>query len=160
MLFYLGLLAFTSNYFYFQKNAQQSMAAAQKLEASAIGAGHVDSDAAIKLNEAKAESKIRQLSNKLDFLKSQLADDQVTVDLLKKENESHIAAAEVLRADMRGRMLEFETIKRQEVAAAELAVEHRYELHMNELSVWKNKFQMLQSQLQESFHDNEVSKQV
>ena len=58
------------------KAMQSSATASYRLESASNQSIGVDADTAIRLNDAKNEAKVRQLTHKVDFLKSQLSAEQ------------------------------------------------------------------------------------
>lgn len=141
------------------KNMQQSVNASYRLDTSqAMGIG-VDADTAIRLAEAKFEAKERQLSNQLEFLKSQLAAEVATVDDMRKEVENAHAKQESIRQEYKMRLQEAEKIRQQDIESAEQRVEQRYEMRMSELTTLQSKFALMQNQLHDAVHDNEAAKQ-
>jgi hypothetical protein len=141
------------------KSMQTAVAASYKLESSQnIGIG-VDADTAIKLNEAKNEARVRQLTNQVEFLKSQLSAELASVEELRKVCESAKEKTELLKADFRERISEAERQRQHDVLAAEQRVEQQYELKMNELSSLQAKLSTIQSQMQDAFQDGEAAKQ-
>ncbi|CAE7714322.1 unnamed protein product, partial [Symbiodinium microadriaticum] len=141
------------------KSMQGSLASSYRLESSqSIGIG-VDADTAIKLSEAKAEAKVRQLTNQVEFLKSQLAAELASVEEMRSVCESAKEKAEFMKSDFRERMAEAERQRIADVEAAEVRTEARYEIRMNELASLQAKFASIQSQMQEAFNDSEAAKQ-
>lgn len=141
------------------KSMQSSVANSYRLESSqSIGIG-VDADTAIKLSEAKAEAKVRQLTNQVEFLKSQLAAELASVEEMRAVCDSAKEKAEFMKSDFRERMAEAERQRIADVEAAEVRTEQRYEIRMNELSSLQAKFASIQSQMQEAFQDSEAAKQ-
>jgi hypothetical protein len=141
------------------KSMQSSIANSYRLESSqSIGIG-VDADTAIKLSEAKAEAKVRQLTNQVEFLKSQLAAELASVEEMRAVCDGAKEKAEFMKADFRERMGEAERQRVADVEAAEVRTEQRYEIRMNELASLQAKFASIQSQMQEAFQDSEAAKQ-
>ena len=141
------------------KSMQQSMASTYKMESSQnIGIG-VDADTAIKLAEAKSEAKVRQLTNQVEFLKSQLAAELASVEEMKNVVENAKAKADAARADFRQRMNEAEKKRIRDVEEMEALTEQKYELRMSELSSLQSKFLSMQNQVQDSLQDSEAARQ-
>ena len=141
------------------KSMQSSLSSSYRLEsAQNIGIG-VDADTAIKLSEAKAEAKVRQLTNQVEFLKSQLAAELASVEEMRAVCDSAKEKAEFMKNDFRERMAEAERQRVADVEAAEVRTEARYEIRMNELASLQAKLASIQSQMQEAFNDSEAAKQ-
>jgi chromosome segregation ATPase len=87
------------------KSAQQSVTSTFRLEGTTnIGAltsasGTVDPETAMRLNEAKSEAKLRQMANKMEFLKAQLASEQASAEELRGQTESSRAKLDELRGE-------------------------------------------------------------
>jgi DNA repair exonuclease SbcCD ATPase subunit len=84
------------------KSTQQSVTQTFRLDGSTnlghltSAGGAVDPETAIKLNEAKSEAKLRQMANKLEFMKAQLASEQSSTEELRKQLEaSHMKLDEL-----------------------------------------------------------------
>lgn len=141
------------------KAMQQSVASSYRLESSqGIGIG-VDADTAIRLNEAKCEAKTRQLTNKVDFLKSQLTAEQQAVEDLKVAMQTNLLKIEEMRQEFQYQMREAEIAKVRAVEEAELRLESMYEERMCELTSLQAKMMMLQGQLQETYQESSLLKQ-
>lgn len=132
------------------KNMQQSVNASYRLEsAQALQVG-MDADTAIKLNEAKADARVRQLSNKVEFLKSQVEAEAAAAEEMKKAADVARSKLEELREEFRFRMREAEQQRQGAVEDAERRVEAVYEERMLELTTLQAKMMHLQGQLQET----------
>jgi len=141
------------------KSMQQSMASTYKMESSQnIGIG-VDADTAIKLAEAKSEAKMRQLTNQVEFLKSQLAAELSSVEEMKNVVENARDKADAAKADFRKRMADAEKKRLRDVEEMEQLTEQKYELRMSELSSLQSKFLSMQNQVQDSIQDSEAARQ-
>lgn len=141
------------------KNVQQTVAASYKLEASqGLGVG-VDAETAIKLNDAKSEAKLRQQANKVDFLKAQLAAEQSTNEDIRRQMDNSRVKLEELKEEFRLRMQEGEQSKRVAVEEAELRAEVHYEDRMCELTSLQSKLGLMQNQLQDSQHEQNMVRQ-
>ena len=141
------------------KSMQQSMASTYKMESSQnIGIG-VDADTAIKLAEAKSEAKMRQLTNQVEFLKSQLAAELSSVEEMKHVVESAREKSESAKADFRKRMNEAEKKRLRDVEEMESLTEQKYEVRMSELSSLQAKFLSMQNQVQDSLQEGEGARQ-
>jgi hypothetical protein len=114
----------------FRMDTTLAQAAANKGAAPAGAAGATDVDTSTRLNEAKADAKIRQLTNKLEFLKAQLASEQATAEDFKVAAERDRQKVEDLRADFRVKTAEMERLKQEAVEEAEKRVERAFEDRM------------------------------
>jgi len=143
------------------KNMQQSVAASYRLETAqgvATGGG-VDSGTATRISEATSEAKVRQLTNKVEFLKSQLGAEQKAMEETKIAMATSRQQLEELRDEFRFRLQEAEQLKRQAVLEAEQRVESSYEERMSELTTLQTKLMMVQGQLQEAYQDSTIIRQ-
>ena len=141
------------------KQLQNTINTNYKLEASqGIGIG-MDADTAIKLNDLKNESKIRQLTNQIEFLKSQLSAELASVEEMKLLIETSKEKTELLKNDFRERINELEKQRLIDISIAEQRIELKYEPKIKEFNLLQNKFLQIQNQLQESFTENELFKQ-
>ncbi len=127
------------------------MATSYRLETSQGLAMGADPESVIKLNDAKADARVRQLTNKVDFLKAQLATEQSAGEDLRKALSSSRAKLDELRDEFRIRMHEAEQLKKTAVDDMEQRMEVIYEDRMMELTTLQTKFMMMQGQLQEAF---------
>jgi len=141
------------------KNMQASVNASYRLESAQSLTVGVDADTQIRLNEAKSEASKRQLSNKVDFLKAQLAAEQASGEELRQTVEGHRAKIDELRDEFRARAQELERGKAAAIEDAERRIEAQYEGRMNELTTLQAKMQLMQGQLQDAFSDGSLLKQ-
>eukprot|EP01039_Chlorochromonas_danica_P004813 gene4813-5277_t len=147
------------------KNMQQSVQAAYRLDtasasfggtASGAGGGGTmkeDSATNIKLIEARSEAKVKQMANKVDFLKSQLDTEKKAVEDLRQAHQNLqqelLAAREV--AEQKLRQLQAEHA--QALNETEDRVKMVYEGRMRELTTLQHQVRTLSSSLQEKEND-------
>ena len=141
------------------KNMQASVNASYRLESAQNLTVGVDADTQIRLNEAKSEASKRQLLNKVDFLKAQLAAEQASGEELRKTVDGHRAKIDEMRDEFRLRAQEIERSKQAAIEDAERRIEAQYEGRMNELTTLQAKMQLMQGQLQDAFSDGSLLKQ-
>jgi len=141
------------------KNMQASVKASYRLESAQSLTVGVDADTQIRLNEAKSEASKRQLSNKVDFLKAQLAAEQASGEELRQTVEGHRAKIDEMRDEFRARAQEIERNKAAAIEDAERRIEAQYEGRMSELTTLQAKMQLMQGQLQDAFSDGSLLKQ-
>ena len=141
------------------KNMQQSVNASYRLESEQELAVGADADTQIRLNEAKFEARTRQLLNKVEFLKAQLAAEQSSSEEMRSQIASNRAKVDEMRDDFRSRLQEVEKEKQAAVEDAERRVESQYDSRMNELTTLQTKMKMMQGQLQDAFSDSTLLKQ-
>ena len=103
-----------------------------------------------RLIEAKEESKIKHLNNKIDFLKSQLETEQNTIDDLKQTlTLSHTKINEI-KYDYRLKLQEYELLRKNMVEECEKRIEGIYEEKAIEIGVLQTKTGVLDQQLSEA----------
>ncbi len=141
------------------KNMQQSVNASYRLESEQELAVGADADTQIRLNEAKFEARTRQLLNKVEFLKAQLAAEQASSEDMRSQVASNRAKVDEMREEFRSRLQEVEREKVAAVEDAERRVESQYDSRMNELTTLQTKMKMMQGQLQDAFSDSTLLKQ-
>jgi len=141
------------------KNMQQSVNASYRLESQQGMTVGVDADTQIRLNEAKSEASRRQLINKVDFLKAQLAAEQANMEEMKEAMAANQKKMDEMREDFRQKAKEMETMKHYAVEEAEKRMEASYESRMAELTTLQTKMMMMQGQLQDAFQDGALLKQ-
>lgn len=132
------------------KSMQQSVATSYRLETTQGLSLGADPETAIKLNEAKTEAKVRQMTNKVEFLKAQLETEQKTSEDLRRALDVSKTKLEELRDEFRIRMHEAEKQRKDAIEATEQRVESVYEERMVEFTSLQSKYLMLQSQLQDT----------
>jgi len=143
------------------KNMQQSVAASYRLETAqgTTSGSTTDASTVSRMAEATAEAKIRQLTNKVEFLKSQLGAEQKAMEETKIAMATSRQQLEELRDEFRFRLQEADQLKRQAVMEAEQRVEATYEERMSELTTLQTKLMMVQGQLQEAYQDSTIIRQ-
>ena len=141
------------------KNMQQSVNASYRLESQQGMTVGVDADTQIRLNEAKSDARSRQLVNKVDFLKAQLAAEQANAEEMREALSQNQRKMDELRDDFRAKIKEVEAMKHYAVEEAEKRVEATYESRMAELTTLQSKMMMMQGQLQDAFQDGALLKQ-
>ena len=141
------------------KNMQQSVNASYRLESQQGMTVGVDADTQIRLNEAKSDARSRQLVNKVDFLKAQLAAEQASADEMREAAAQNQRKIDDMREDFRSKIKEVEAMKHYAVEEAEKRVEATYESRMAELTTLQSKMMMMQGQLQDAFQDGALLKQ-
>lgn len=141
------------------KNMQQSVNASYRLESAQELTVGADADTQIRLNEAKFEARTRQLINKVEFLKAQLAAEQASSEEMRSTIASNQAKLDEMRSEFRNRLQEADKEKQAAVDDAERQVESQYESRMNELTTLQTKMKMMQGQLQDAFSDSTLLKQ-
>ena len=103
-----------------------------------------------RLIEAKEESKIKHLNNKIDFLKSQLETEQNTIDDLKQTlTLSHTKINEI-KYEYRLKLQEYEVMRKNMVEECEKRIEGIYEEKAVEIGVLQTKTGVLDQQLSEA----------
>jgi len=141
------------------KNMQQSVNASYRLESSQQMTVGVDADTQIRLHEAKSEARSRQLGNKVDFLKAQLAAEQASGEEMRGTIAGHRQKIEEMRDEFRLRTKEIEAGKQGAIEDAERRIEEQFEGRMAELTTLQTKMKMMQGQLQDAFSDGSLLKQ-
>lgn len=141
------------------KNMQQSVAASYRLETAQGVTTGVDNGTISRISEATSEAKVRQLTNKVEFLKSQLGAEQKAMEETKIAMATSRQQLEELRDEFRFRLQEADQLKRQAVLEAEQRVEATYEERMSELTTLQTKIMMVQGQLQESYQESTIIRQ-
>jgi hypothetical protein len=152
------------------KAMQQSVSATFRLEHSMVQSGGApptnsallaagDLDAAMRLNEAKAEAKVRQLTNKLEFLKAQLASEQATNEELRSTANKEKLRLDEIRSEFRLKMQEADRLKEEAVADAERRVELGFEDRMRELTTLQAKMMSVQGQLKDAYDETSLARQ-
>ncbi len=143
------------------KNMQQSVQASYRLETSqGIGAGGgVDADTAIRLSEAKNEAKLRQLTNKLDFLKAQLDAEKKSADDARNASQMMQLKLDELREDVKMRAFKAENDQKLAVELAEQQLEAQYQERMKELTTLQMKMHNLQGLLTDAQEQEILAKQ-
>jgi hypothetical protein len=141
------------------KNMQQSVNSSYRLESQQGMTVGVDADTQIRLNEAKSDASRRQLINKVDFLKAQLAAEQANIEEMKDAMAANQKKMDEMREDFRQKAKEMETMKHYAVEEAEKRMEASYESRMAELTTLQTKMMMMQGQLQDAFQDGALLKQ-
>ena len=116
-------------------------------------------ESTLRLDEARSDAKIRQLTNKLDFLKSQLLSEQSSTEDFKLAVLREKSKIEELKAEFRMKMQEADQIKDNAVESAEKDVEILYMERMQELTSLQTKIMTLQGQLQVAYQDAAEAKQ-
>ena len=140
------------------KNIQQSVQASYRLETTqGIGAGSgsnnnggSDNDTTLRLIEAKNDAKIRQLMNKMEFLKSQLETEKKTADDARNSLQLMQLKFEDLRNEHQERILKIENDQHSAIELIEQQLENQYSERMKELTTLQTKFSLIQNQLKES----------
>ena len=103
-----------------------------------------------RLIEAKEESKIKHLNNKIEFLKSQLETEQNTIDDLKQTlTLSHTKINEI-KYEHRLKLQEYEVMRKNMVEECEKRIESIYEEKAIEIGVLQTKTGVLDQQLSEA----------
>ena len=103
-----------------------------------------------RLIEAKEESKIKHLNNKIEFLKSQLETEQNTIDDLKQTlTLSHTKINEI-KYEHRLKLQECEVLRKNMVEECEKRIESIYEEKAVEIGVLQTKTGVLDQQLSEA----------
>ena len=116
-------------------------------------------ESTLRLDEARSDAKVRQLTNKLDFLKSQLLSEQSSTEDFKLAVLREKSKIEELKAEFRIKMQEADQIKDNAVESAEKDVEILYMERMQELTSLQTKIMTLQGQLQVAYQDAAEAKQ-
>ena len=116
-------------------------------------------ESTLRLDEARSEAKVRQLTNKLDFLKAQLVSEQSSADDFKLAVLKEKSKIEELKAEFRMKMQEADKIKDNAVESAEKDIEMLYMDRMQELTSLQTKIMTLQGQLQVAYQDAAEAKQ-
>lgn len=140
------------------KNMQQSVQASYRLETSqgiGAGGGAGDSDATLRLADAKNEAKTRQLMNKLEFLKAQLDTEKKAADEARGASQKLQHKLDELREEFKGRLLKAENDQRAAVEIAEQQLDVQYQERMNELTTLQMKMHSMQGQLSDA-HEQEI----
>ena len=122
------------------------------------GSVGVDYETTIRLNEAKADAKIRQLTNKLDFLKAQLSSEQSSSEDLKLVAIKEKSKVDELRVEFRLKMQEADVLKTEAVEIAEKQLESIYTERMQEFTSLQAKTMTIQGQLQIAYQDTATAK--
>lgn len=143
------------------KNMQQSVQASYRLETSqGIGAGGgVDADTAIRLSEAKNDAKLRQLTNKLDFLKAQLDAEKKSADDARSASQMMQLKLDEMREDVKMRTLKAESDQKLAVEIAEQQLEALYSERMKELTTLQMKMHNLQGMLSDAQEQEILARQ-
>ena len=140
-------------------NMQQTVNATYKLESTqGMGVG-VDADTAIRLSEAKYDAKERQLLNKVEFLKAQLAAEQESSEELKKAIAIGKEKLDEFRNEFKKRVKEMEHSKQLAIEDTERRIEAQFEDRMSELTALQSRMAGVQSQLQDAIMENQASRQ-
>eukprot|EP01034_Spumella_vulgaris_P024755 gene24755-31132_t len=147
------------------KNMQQSVQASYRLETSqqllqSSGTAAADPESAMRLNDAKNEAKSRQLTNKIEFLKSQLDAEKKNNDDLRVGMDSTKQKLDEIRDEFKFRMQEAERNKQTAVDEAEQRVELMYEERMRDFTTLQSRVMSLQGQLQDVSAEHVLSKQL
>jgi DNA repair exonuclease SbcCD ATPase subunit len=145
------------------KTLQAGVAASARLDGPGSGtvtaALNGDPESAWRLNEAKADAKLRQLTNKLDFLKAQLSSEQASAEDLKSAAERNRSKVDELKGEFRLKTQEMERVKDQAVEDAEKRLEVVYEDRMVQYTTLQAKSMSLHGQLQDAYQDAALAKQ-
>ena len=115
-------------------------------------------DPSARLNEAKSEAKIRQLTNKLEFLKAQLQSEQATAEEFKIAAEKDRQKMEDLRSEFRLKAVEMERLKQEAIDEAERRVELTFEDRMREYTTLQARVMSMQGQLKDAFEETAQAK--
>lgn len=111
------------------------------------------------ISEAKNDSKVKQMTNKIEFLKSQLETEQSSVEDLKNALNATQTKLNELRYEYRLKMQEVEQGKKAAVEEAEQRLEEVYEERMVQLTTLQSKIGFYEQQLNEARHENVLAKQ-
>lgn len=158
------------------KNMQSSLAASFRLDTTANpitsspskqtmnnplqrGGLPNDMEAALKLHDAKYEAKLRQMNNKVEFLKSQLESERKSCDEAKValQDSQNIVAQIREEYDSKLRVVERDHLRR--LAETEERVGETYEKRMTELTTLQRTLLAMQAQSQEMSQENLMYKQ-
>lgn len=146
------------------KNMQQSVQASYRLETSqglgaTADAGGTDPHTAMKLNDAKNDAKMRQLTNKLEFLKAQLDTEKKSADDARQTVQLMQAKIEEMREEHKIKMQQASTEQQKAVHDAEHQLDMRYEERMRELTTLQMKVMSMQGALSDAQEQELLSKQ-
>ncbi len=118
-----------------------------------------DMEAALKLHDAKYEAKLRQMNNKVDFLKSQLESERKSCDEMKNALEDSQRVVNEIREDYERKMEKIHYENEKKILEHEERVRDSYEQRMVELTTLQRNFYSLQNQSQEMGQENLLLKQ-
>lgn len=141
------------------KNMQQSVSASYRLEAAQGLATGVDPDTQIKLSEAKSDAKVRQLTNKMEFLKSELDAEKASSEDARNALENMRVRIEQMQDDFRSRLQQADNTKKIAVEEAERNMTAIYEERMLEMTALQSRLATIQGQLMEVTQENSVATQ-
>lgn len=107
-----------------------------------------DMESAMKLTEAKSEAKVKQMANKLDFLKNQLDTEKKALEEVKQAYQ--IAQQELagMRDEANGRIRELQQMHAKELQDVEDKVTMNYERRMLELTTLQKQMLSMSSAVQ------------
>ena len=137
------------------KTLQLSMAVVYKGAGSKGG----DEESGLRMQEAQAEAKSRQMMNMVDFLKAQVAAEQATNKEQKEDMDGFLLTIEAVREELRTKNDEVEGIVKNAVEDAERRVEAHFMDQVSELNSVRAKLQIVQHQLQDCQVEVTLAKQ-
>lgn len=156
------------------KSLQQSLASNFRFEAAnnfsttgsnsssvvaTSGAAYGNFDQSSSISDAKVSSKMKQMTNKIEFLKAQLETEQSSVEDLKNALNSVQRKLNELRYEYNLKVQDMDEVKKAAVEEAEKRVEGIYEERMVELTTLQTKAIFYESQLNEGRNEVAIAKQ-
>jgi chromosome segregation ATPase len=105
-----------------------------------------------RISEARVDSKLKQMTNKIEFLKAQLETEQSSVEDLKNALNSSQTKLNELRYEYRLKMQEVEQNRKITIEETEKRLEEVYEERMVELTNLQSKIGFYETQLSECRH--------
>eukprot|EP01041_Mallomonas_annulata_P003274 gene3274-6482_t len=141
------------------RGMQQAVTSSYRLEASQGMSVGPDPEAVLRMSEARLGAKEKQLDNKIEFMKAQLAAEQAACEELRGALQTSQSRQEDIKEEFRLRLREAEMSKQQAVEDTERRLELQFEGRISELTVLQAKVALLQGQLQDAFQDGAMSKQ-
>lgn len=113
----------------------------------------------IKQNDARNDAKIRQISNKLEFLKSQLdTERKITLETKNSLEESYQLMNQI-KEEHSKRLKQFEEDKNNEIKEVERKVSEGYEKRMTELTILQRQIHQLNNRTNDLTTENLTYKQ-
>lgn len=143
------------------KNMQQSVQASYRLESSQglTADGGLDPQTSIRLNEAKNEAKLRQMNNKLEFLKAQLETEKKSADDARQASILLQAKIDEIREDTKLKLQHAASDQQKAVKDAEHLLDVQYQDRMKELTSLQMKVMSIQGALNDAQEQELLAKQ-
>eukprot|EP01031_Cornospumella_fuschlensis_P036757 gene36757-44589_t len=148
------------------RNMQQSVQASFRLDAAhSQGSGSAqptsagDVETHVKLVEAKAEAKVKQMAHKLDFLKSQLETEKKALEALQAEYAQTQRALLNAQSEHDAQLQEKEAAFRRRLEDKEREVAERYERRMAELTTLQREVRELRQTAQAAQQDSAAQRE-